>query len=108
MTDNKDLKKPNELDLELENNQRALNRDISKIKPVNSYYNEKEEITDIKPDEGFDYKEKYIPSDESCEDDASGTKLNPSLEKMTMPDPDDKKTINHLSKMNKRNRNQPL
>ena len=137
-----EIKKPNELDIDFENNQRALNRDMGKFKPVDGYYSESNEASNIKSNEssntkevneadnenGFDYKKKYINGEmnetgekegdsnkeeavnkkEDKDENRSGTKLNPELEQITEPDPDDKKRARHLYSVNKRNRNQPL
>jgi len=120
---NNEIKKPEELDIDLENNQRALNRDIEKFKPVGSYYADEDQqnpIHEIKK-EGFDYERKYrkgeneeaihelkaAHKDEDI-DQSSGTKLNPKLEQITEPDPDEKKQMHRLSSFNKKNKNQPL
>jgi len=121
---NNELKKPNELDIDLENNNRALNRDIGKIKPVDGFYVD-ENITSIEnetKEDGFDYEKKYSTGkkidssqeseisgkNEDNEQNTSGTKLNPRLEQITEPDPNDKKRANDFYTINKRNRNQPL
>jgi len=119
------IKKSIESEMDLEKNERTLNRDSEKSKPVDGKnINNKKNANDEK-ENGFNYEKKYTIEDKidlnnsieesensnKIQDDnqnTSGTKLNPRLEQITEPDPDDKKKVNYLTSMNKRNRNQPL
>ncbi|MEO7358559.1 MAG: hypothetical protein ABIY50_13675 [Ignavibacteria bacterium] len=122
------IKRPEEVDLDLERNGRLLNRDMEKVSQLS--LNNLKDSEDVKVEENcstekngtnlnatFDYEKKYGVEDEGNNlrktsgnelntlPNDSDSKLNPKTEQLTMPCPDPKK---NYDLHNKKNRNQPL